>query len=437
MHGVSIGMMIDSDQVYLAALRRSMRDIRLAGHMHRSLSPEASPADRLARAEDLLEVFREKTGIRDAEFHIGIPGEGILCREIVLPTAAKENLSGVLGYQMEKIIPMASEDIFYAHEILTEDRAEGVIRVLLGIGRKDVLTPYQDLARRIWGGASGIHVKPAADIMLLAEAGLRDADEWKERAAHLLSSHGGAETLEESPDAAPSSALDPVSALLSSYGLPLDDILPFAPACGLALMGLRPCGPRLNFLPAAWRRRPSRLPLAVLAVLLLLLTLSAVLAVGGWWHHRNRMADLRAGEVNRLAAEALHADKLRRRVEDGTARLKEMAGFGVSGIPALDLLRELTRQIPENAWVTELHITEAMGRITGEAENAADLIGLLEDSPLMKQVVFTSAITRTREGKERFSIRFEPERPDISGQGKDGGHAPDAGNPSPASEENP
>ena len=48
--------------------------------------------------------------------------------------------------------------------------------------------------------------------------------------------------------------------------------------------------------------------------------------------------------------------------------------------------------------------TQKKLEIEGQADSASGLITLLEDSPLFNDVAFQSAITKTKEGKERFNI---------------------------------
>ncbi len=88
----------------------------------------------------------------------------------------------------------------------------------------------------------------------------------------------------------------------------------------------------------------------------------------------------------------------------------------------LDVLSELTRIIPPEAWLTNLSFGQtseeeeknARGElvITGYAESSSVLISILEDSPFFRGVEFVGSITRRQE-KEGFKIRAIAVRTDM------------------------
>jgi general secretion pathway protein L len=73
-------------------------------------------------------------------------------------------------------------------------------------------------------------------------------------------------------------------------------------------------------------------------------------------------------------------------------------------LPALNILKDLSRRIPEGAWVRKFDFSDKGVQIEGHADSASELIPLLETSPLFKDVAFLSPITKSKDGKERFRI---------------------------------
>jgi len=72
---------------------------------------------------------------------------------------------------------------------------------------------------------------------------------------------------------------------------------------------------------------------------------------------------------------------------------------------ALVLLDELTRLLPDHTWLSRFELQRGELSIQGESANASSLIGLLEASPLLQAVSFTSPVTiNPRSRKERFSL---------------------------------
>lgn len=75
-------------------------------------------------------------------------------------------------------------------------------------------------------------------------------------------------------------------------------------------------------------------------------------------------------------------------------------------VPRTHILNELSRVLPDSAWLTNLKIDGAVLDISGHAKGAAELVGLFETSGLFTEAELTSAITRVETlERERFSIR--------------------------------
>jgi Tfp pilus assembly protein PilN len=70
----------------------------------------------------------------------------------------------------------------------------------------------------------------------------------------------------------------------------------------------------------------------------------------------------------------------------------------------LPVLRELTELLPNDAWLTMLSIDPKGVELTGQAQAAAALIPLLENSSRLERVEFSSPVTRGRD-REQFRIR--------------------------------
>jgi len=62
-----------------------------------------------------------------------------LRRQVLLPTAAEENLREVLGYDMERQTPFRSEDVYYDYRVVERDAATGQLRVDLVFARRGIV----------------------------------------------------------------------------------------------------------------------------------------------------------------------------------------------------------------------------------------------------------------------------------------------------------
>ena len=71
----------------------------------------------------------------------------------------------------------------------------------------------------------------------------------------------------------------------------------------------------------------------------------------------------------------------------------------------IDLLAELTRVLPDDAWIKEVSMKDDYFQIEGSGLSGTTVLTLLESSPLFSQVKFTSPVTKGRDGKEQFNIK--------------------------------
>jgi general secretion pathway protein L len=121
------------------------------------------------------------------------------------------------------------------------------------------------------------------------------------------------------------------------------------------------------------------------------------------------MAELHS-ELQHLRPQAAEAETLLSGNTRMETEIGRMAALQKSRLSTLFVLEELSARIPATAWVEHLTIQADGVRLTGYADSASELVTLLEASPLFKNVSFLSAITRTREGKERFLIGMDFQR---------------------------
>lgn len=206
---------------------------------------------------------------------------------------------------------------------------------------------------------------------------------------------------------------------------------PFAPAFaplvaalpvhrnGAALLALAlaatPRRPALNLLPVTARPfTPSRAQLVTAGAMLVaaLLGLGLVLAhVIRTERYVGRVTEeTRRLELEARAVDALVADLARTRRVLTALELAQ-----ASRVPALPALRELTETLPAGVWLQSLTMDRQGVELTGQADAASTLIPLLEASPRLERVEFTSPVTKTQ-NKEQFRLRAAWEAlPDSTG----------------------
>ncbi len=448
----SLGIDIQDEILGLTCLRGSSRDVQLVAHATYPLA-KGMDEEKQDALERLISNFLRENRLSPTTVFMGIPRHMAIIRYLDLPLAVKENLRQTIGYELEKFIPLSAEDIHFDYQIIFEDKEADQLRLLLVVVKKETLAPYLELLGRLGMGISGIEISSTAlaeyflyqgrknstsplAFVYFRESGIEvgfledgtlsysrmfaeNSDE-KDLAETLLNelgkiqhSRGEIEAPLETIICAAEERIFLLEALneasyldahpvdLSRTGISSTGIIP---AYGLALKGLRRAGMRINLLPLQLRKKPSRIASYTLFVLAGLILLTALAWGSGIVLKHRWTLDSLDGEINRLSAEIREIDKIRIHKENLENRINYLTTLQRGSAPVLDVLRELSIRIPEDAWVNQFDFSEKGITLNGEAASASELIPLLEDSPIFKNVAFLSTISKTRDGKERFRI---------------------------------
>ena len=77
-------------------------------------------------------------------------------------------------------------------------------------------------------------------------------------------------------------------------------------------------------------------------------------------------------------------------------------------IPVVAVWEEISRRLPDRAWLTDLSFDRGTLTVSGFAQSAAGLIGPLEESPLFSEPSFTSPVVRIPgQSGEHFEMRLK------------------------------
>ena len=154
-------------------------------------------------------------------------------------------------------------------------------------------------------------------------------------------------------------------------------------------------GPEVS---SAWR--PAAAALAVIAVVL------GLSAVGIHWGKREQALSALAAENVRLDAEV---DEARQAVETASVsltKLRRVQRLVEGRASTLRIVEEVTRLVPDTAWLEELRIDGDVVEIAGLAASATALLPAFERSPLFHESRFTAPLQRDQAtDRERFRLR--------------------------------
>ncbi|MHB8770470.1 MAG: PilN domain-containing protein [Syntrophales bacterium] len=174
-------------------------------------------------------------------------------------------------------------------------------------------------------------------------------------------------------------------------------------------LGAEPATEGINLLAKGVHRQPKP-PLA------LTILLGAVLIAAGlfWMVSPLQTEEQRIALIDREIAarkgEVGKVETLKKELEGLEKEIAAINAFRTSRPLTLDLLKEMTRVLPDNVWLSRVRLTESAIEIEGYAASAADTLQKLEDSPYFKKVEFASPTTRDARLKaDRFIIKMEVE----------------------------
>lgn len=446
----SIGIDVQHDRFNVVALKTRLNRVLPAAHTSFAFDGALSPEDKVKVIADVVGQFIRQHRIMATDIFVGIPREQVILREIQLPLSVKENLRTSLTYEMPKYIPASVGEIYFDYQVIEEKRQENQLRLLLFAARRRDIDLYLNLAAHLGQKLSGIEIPSTALAAFLAlhppdKAGPRYGviraenkggeiclyDNGALALSQWIDSAGANGDLAErllaaarlihgrQPEQIPwlycgkekNNALPAPFVAASALNITTVDSVPadlpgaeWAPAFGLAARGLRAFGNSINLLPPALRKKPNRqayyLMLALIGVALLT---SVAWGASHLIRHRMAIAQIHS-ELQHLRPQAIEVEALLTANNRMEAQLAQLGALRKARVSTLLALEDLSTRIPPTAWVEHLALQTDSVRITGFADSASELLTLLEASPLFKDVVFLSAITRTKDGKERFLI---------------------------------
>lgn len=442
---------IETGGVYLAYAEKKLWKMNIRHFKsyplpeHQKLSPDFAAAS----AADFVKQF----GIANACFILGLPRSWAIVQTVDFPIAAKEDLSKVVAFELDRVTPLSRNNAYHDYVVLGEEAQ--TIKTMLAVVRADQINAYLDafkaknisiekinlgvfmIRRLIQNTYPGVNtayvtVKDGAyeggvavnDVTVRSFAGCLDEND--ERAFDGLVAQTQASMADLIQRGVPPRIV--VDADESRYNALRDKFMPLAvshlnkdmklPAPGqsrdlsaAALGGLLGAGGRrpdaVNLLSNNDQGSP-RSPW-----LFTLILSAAIFSIGTFWliaplQYGQQQLDALDHQIRALKPEVRKVEALKTEEEKIQADISAVDMFKKQNDLTVDIIKDMTDILPSKTWLTRLKITETGVEIDGYTGSATDIILKLENSKYFQKVEFASPTFRDpRLNTDRFVIRME------------------------------
>ena len=418
--GSGVGVEIGPSDLNIAAVRVRPNGAQVPGALaiHRFREQPA------AEWGIVYSNFLAKTGMGHVAATVILPRNEVTVRQVALPGVAAKDMESALGFQIDSLHPYPEGEAVWGWAPVGDGHS-----ALVGITRRETLESYTTLfaeagvkvaaftfsAGAMYGGSRLLSLPSAAGFVALQEAGgewevygespargvfsaLLDASAGRAHALALSELRLAAETPPLAfPDLLPVPVAAPIDLDLARNALPYAAAL--AGACPALAVPV-------NLLPASERQSTSRaifIPTVALASLILIVT--AAMGISGTVESRRYRAELdariRQGELQAAKVRALDG-----KLAETRRRVLALDEFRMRSKSDLDTLDELTLILAPPTWLRGLDIDRKRVQISGDTEQAAALLKLLDNSGHFQNSEFTTPLARSGTG-EVFGIRAE------------------------------
>lgn len=418
--GTGIGIEIGDKDLGVTMVRVRPSEVRLLGAATLSNFRERPAAEWGAECSR----FQKEHGGAHLTATVLLPRREVIVRLLALPGVAAKDAAAAIAFQVDSLHPYGDEDVVYGWS-----RVEAG-SVLIGILRRATLDYYLSLfseagiavasftfsasalyaahrlpsaAARADGEFVAVGATPTGTLEVYGESAARpvfsaEFDLPTERATALAAAELrlDAETQARMPV-----TLDQILPAPENRSELSCSAMPYATALAGACPWLAPAA---NLLPAERRSVNSRavfVPTLVLAALLLLA--GGALLAHSALQDKRYLGTLEA-EIAKLEPQAKRSAALDRQIDRSQSRVRLLDEFRGHSKADLDALNELTRILAPPTWTNAIDITRDAVTISGETEQAAPLLKIIDASPLFQNSEFAGSLGRVA-NNEQFRIR--------------------------------
>ncbi len=352
---------------------------------------------------------------------LSLPRELAIIRETTCPYSNLKELREALRYQLDSFIPFSNEDVYFDIHSLSQNRHD--TKILIVAIKKTELDNILSKLKALEIVPSRVIISPFAFLPILEERKgsvvvvSKNINNYSynvfENNHLVLSSIAKNEV--ELTNQIKSRHTDEIllthvtdgflpDAYKTRYQL-LDDN---SESYGAALYGLAEYPCYLSLVKSHKKRLNPQIVLICFLIGVLIFFSFLIPYI----QKINNLAILKTvnAQVKSIKKDVVIVEKLQERIvvlEEAVNKVNAIRG---KYIPRIDVILELAKTLPNDAWAKGVTIMDNAFEIEGDAVSSTNLIPILENSSLFSGVGLTSPVTKTQSGREKFRIKGNVEK---------------------------
>ncbi len=446
---------VEKTGVSVAYGTRFLSSLSVKGMKHYPSAEHAYPQPKEVASSVVLAI--RELGSVGAGITLSIPKSWAVVKIAEFPVTVKENISDVVTYELDRLVPFSPEEAFYDF-LITGETPEKITLVIaavkadlikdyctalkedgLTVGRVTLnLTSIGALCRSMSkkrdalfigtdsdeyegvlfldGSLAGVATgrfsadddSSRADIISAEMRPLIDTAKRRDNAPRLFALLRGKPALKErlrTSLAFPVSLLDETDTGLGSSSGQKDILYT---AAGGVIESLQPGYQKLNLLSRGLRER-AKTPLGLTAVLVvLLMVLWIVYQLAPIQVETKRLREIER-QIKLRKSGVKDWETLKNEIDALNSEIETINGFKENRPMTLTILKELTAVLPHSAWLTRARIGQSTVDIEGyTTSSASELLARLEASKHLGKAEFASPTFKdVRMKADRFNIKME------------------------------
>lgn len=451
-----LGLAIGAREVSLAHITK--RFLRVSVLQAQSLLLPESDSERAEALEQALTRFLQDIQVTPDQVVLCLPRQQAFVSRLVIPETARGSLSQVVEYEIEQLVPLAKEDIYYdylTHDTGGEERRISVL--ILAVPRR-IVDEYLAVLEKVQLRPQMVTVTSAAlmsaaafcaplaegsRVLVAKEDGAVELNFIQKKqlvASHVFSraqasteavltdliAQGISRNLPGTPvEEAPVfvySANGPLPLLASpehdlyavaAARFAAPEAVPFSaaslPALGAALQAVGEDAVGINLLPADRRARREKAFSPLTLGLIGLVFLLAILWPASVIIQQQRILSVIAEKRGTLEPTVQQVQQQEAEVNRLLENLKIVDDS--TQLRVVPLLKNLSEVVPTDVYLTSFRYKDGGVEVSGVAaasRPASEMVGLLEGSPCLRNVASKAPFTKTAQG-ETFTLSAQVE----------------------------